>query len=135
MTASLTEYLQYRKDRSDEVFRDAILLAENGSWRSCINRLYYSLFHLVTGLLSLDGITTKTHEGLKTKFLQLYVKTNIIDVAHGKLFSQLMDWRQESDYSVIVDFQKMDVLPLIEQVRNMNEVLIKLIHAKIEPKP
>ena len=132
MTGSLSEYIQYRIDRSEEVFRDAVLLADNGSLRSCINRLYYSLFHLVTGLLTLDGISTKTHDGLKTKFLQLYVKTNIIEVENGKLFTRLLDWRQESDYSAIVNFQDEDVLPLIEKVHNLNELLIKLIHAKME---
>jgi len=132
MTGSLTEYIQYRKDRSEEIFRDAILLAKNGSWKSCINRLYYSVFHLITGLLSIDGISTKTHEGLKTKFLQLYVKTSIIQIESGKLFTRLMDWRQESDYSVIVDFQEEDVLPLIEQVQKLNEDLILLIHSKLD---
>ena len=132
MTGSLTEYIQYRKDRSEELLRDAILLAENGSWRSCINRLYYSVFHLITGLLSIDGISTKTHEGLKTKFLQLYVKTSIIQIESGKLFTRLMDWRQESDYSAIADFQEEDVLPLIEQVQHLNEDLIQLIHSKID---
>lgn len=112
MTGSHTDYIQYRKDRSQEVFQDAKILADNCSWCSCINRLYYSLFHLVTVLLSLDDITTKTHDGLKTKFLQLYVKTKIIRPEYVKVFTRLKDWRQESDYSFIVDFQEEDVIPL-----------------------
>lgn len=130
MTGSLTEYLQYPKDRSEEAFQDAIILANNGSWRSCVNRLYYSAFHLITALLLIDGINPKTHNGLKTKFLQLYVKTDIIGLENGKLFTSLMDWRQESDYSVIVDFLEEDVLPLIDQVQNLNKTLIKLIEEK-----
>jgi uncharacterized protein len=131
MTGSQTDYIQYRINRSAEIFQDAKLLADNRRWRSCINRLYYSTFHLVTALLLLDGINTKSHLGLKTKFLQLYIKKNLIDVTLGKVYSKLIDWRQESDYAAIVDFEESDVLPLIEQVEKLNNILIDQIKAKL----
>jgi len=56
MNNSQAEYIQYRIQRSDEFFKDAQLLAENNRWQSCVNRLYYSSFHLIDALLSLDGI-------------------------------------------------------------------------------
>ena len=71
MTGSQEDYIQYQLDRSAEIFQDAKLLADNKRWRSCVNRLYYSAFHLISALLSLDGINTKSHDGLKTKFLQI----------------------------------------------------------------
>lgn len=132
MTGSQKEYIQYRLDRSSEIFDDAILLANNQRWRSCVNRLYYSSFHLVSALLSLDGVTTKSHDGLKTRFLQLYIKTNIIDVEFGKLYSRMIDWRQESDYSVFVDFEESDVVQLIQKVENFNLVLKNKINSKIQ---
>ncbi len=131
MTNSQADYIRYRLKRSAEIFQDARLLAENERWRSCINRLYYSSFHLISALLSLDGIITKSHDGLKTKFLQLYVKPGLIDVEYGKLFSRLIDWRQESDYSVYVDFNNDDVLPLIEKVDSLNDLIKEQIKSKI----
>ena len=131
MTGSQKDYIQYRIDRSAELFQDAKLLADNKRWRSCVNRLYYSSFHLINGLLSLDGINTKSHDGLKTKFLQIYIKTNAINIEYGKLFSRLIDWRQESDYSVYIDFEENDVLPLIDKVERFNIVLIEKINSKI----
>lgn len=83
MTGSHEDYIQYRLDKSDEIFQDAWLLAENRRWRSCINRLYYSTFHLINALLYLDGINARSHDGLKTKFLQGYVKTQVIDIEYG----------------------------------------------------
>ena len=127
MTGSQNDYILYRIDRSVELFQDAILLAENKRWRSCVNRLYYSSFHLINALLFQEGINVRTHDGLKTKFLQLYVKTNLIDIEFGKLFSRLIDWRQESDYSVYVDFSEDDVLPLIDEVEKFNTILTELI--------
>ncbi len=110
MTGSQQDYIQYRIDRSAELFDDAKLLSDNKRWRSCVNRLYYSSFHLVDAILTLDNISTKTHEGLKTKFLQLYIKTGKFKTEYGKLYSKLIDWRQESDYSVYVDFEDSDVI-------------------------
>jgi len=131
MTGSQDDYIQYRIDRSVEIFEDAKLLADNKRWRSCVNRLYYSSFHLVDTLLTLDNITTKTHEGLKTKFLQLYIKTGEFDVDYGKLYAKLIDWRQESDYSVYVDFEENDVIPLIDKVEKLNKLLLKTIKEKL----
>ncbi len=130
MTGSQNDYIRYRLDRSVELFQDARLLAENKRWRSCVNRLYYSSFHLVNALLFQEGINAKSHDGLKTKFLQLYVKTNLIDIEFGKLYSRLIDWRQESDYSVYVDFGGDDVLPLIDKVEKFNTILTELIKTK-----
>jgi uncharacterized protein len=127
MTSSQSDYIQYRLDRSIELMEDARLLADNKRWRSCVNRLYYSSFHLINALLFNKGITTKSHDGLKTKFLQLYIKTGLVEVKYGKLYSRLIDWRQESDYSVYVDFEEIDVEPLIEKVQEFNEVIIKMI--------
>ncbi|MCK4922825.1 MAG: HEPN domain-containing protein [Bacteroidales bacterium] len=123
MKGARDEYLQYRLERSNELFQDAQLLAENRRWRSCINRLYYSSFHLISGLLFQKDITTKSHDGLKTKFLQLYIKSNLIELEYGKLYSKLIDWRQESDYSVNIEFKEEDVIPLIIKVEKFNQIL------------
>ena len=131
MTGSQKDYIQYRIDRSSEIFGDAKLLADNNRWRSCVNRLYYSSFHLLEALLSLDNISTKSHEGLKTKFFQLYIKTGKISIEFGKLYSKLMDWRQESDYSVYVDFEDTDVLPLIDKIDTFNKILLRIIKEKL----
>lgn len=130
MTGSQEDYINYRIAKSAELFDDAKLLAENNRWHSCVNRLYYSSFHLVDALLTLDNITTKTHEGLKIKFLQLYIKTGKIGVDYGKLYSKLIDWRQESDYSVYVDFKDSDVIPLLDEVEHLNKILLKTINEK-----
>ncbi|MBN1185512.1 MAG: HEPN domain-containing protein [Bacteroidales bacterium] len=127
MTGSQEDYIQYRLDRSEEIFQDAKLLADNKRWRSCINRLYYSSFHLISALLFQNGITPKSHDGLKTKFLQYYIKTGKIDIEYGKLYSRLIDWRQESDYAVYVDFTEEDVIPLINKVEELNKILINHI--------
>lgn len=98
---------------------------------SKILSLLGSSFHLVDALMTLDNITTKTDEGLKTKFFHLYIKSGKIESGYGKLYTKLIDWRQESDYSVFVDFEDNDVLPLIDKVEKLNKLLIQTIMKKL----
>ena len=130
MTSAQENYIKYRIERSSEIFKDAELLATNERWRSCVNRLYYTCFHLVSALLFQDDISTKSHDGLKTKFLQLYIKNNKIEIEYGKLYSRLIDWRQESDYSLYVDFDEKDILPLLDEVGKFNAVIIEIINSR-----
>jgi hypothetical protein len=50
---------------------------------------------------------------------------------YGKRYAKLTDWRQESDYSVFVDFEDNDVIPLIDKVENLNKLLLKTINEKL----
>ncbi len=55
MTGDLKDYIAYRIARSDSTFKDALIMAENKSWNSCVNRLYYSCFYFVSALLIQKG--------------------------------------------------------------------------------
>lgn len=126
MKGSREDYIRYRSLKSDEAFEDARLLIENGRWNASVNRLYYSSFYLVSALLFQNKITTQTHNGVKTNFFLHFVKTDKISKDLGKLYSSLFDWRQESDYADFIDFDSDTVSPLLNKVRELND-LIKLL--------
>jgi uncharacterized protein len=127
MTSAEKDYIDYRIAKSQETFEDAELLATNQRWNSCINRLYYSCFYLVSALLYKNEIKSETHNGTKVQFNLHFIKTNKLSIEFGKLYSNLFDWRQESDYADFIDFDKETVFPLIEQVSRLNEAIIELI--------
>ena len=118
------DYIEYRILKSIEDFDDAKLLANNQRWNSCVNRLYYSSFYLVTALLYKNNIKCETHNGAKTQFNFHYIKSAIVNVSYGKLYSSLFDWRQESDYADFIDFDEETVTPLIKQVEELNQLLV-----------
>jgi len=62
-----SDYIDYRISKSKEIFQDALLLSENGRWNSCVNRLYYSSYYLVTALLYNNNIKATTHNGVKLR--------------------------------------------------------------------
>jgi uncharacterized protein (UPF0332 family) len=121
------DYIRYRISKSDETYSDAILLANNKRWGSCINRLYYSTFYLASALLYKNNIKAETHNGIKTQFFLNFIKTGKIDKESGKLYSHLFDWRQETDYADFIEFDEETVKPVIEDVKRLNEKIKNLI--------
>lgn len=127
MQGTKEDYINYRLIKSKEVFDDAKLLANNQRWNSCMNRLYYSTFYLVSALLYKNDFKSETHNGAKTQFNLHFIKSGLINVSYGKLYANLFDWRQESDYADFIDFDKETVSPLIGQVEELNNLLIGFI--------
>ena len=122
------DYINYRITRAEEALKDAKTLAEIESWNSCVNRLYYACFYVVSALLLDLDIQPKTHKGIKINFLKHFIKSGKIDKYFGKLYSDLNDWRGEGDYADFIDFDKEMVLPLIPET----EKFIKKINNKIK---
>ena len=127
MTGSKEDYINYRIKKSSEIYNDALLLAQNQRWNSCINRLYYSSYYLVSALLYKRGIKAETHNGTKTQFFLNFIKNGPMDNSFGRLYAHLFDWRQETDYADFIDFEEKTVLPLLEQVKLLNGELHELI--------
>ncbi len=127
MSGTKQDYINYRVLKSNEVFEDVILLANNQRWNSCVNRLNYSSFYLVSALLYKHDIKSETHNGVKTQFNLHFIKTGEFDIKFGKLYSSLFSWRQESDYADFIDFDRETVVPLIDQVMEMNNKLSEIL--------
>jgi hypothetical protein len=127
MNGSREDYINYRVIKSDETYNDALLFANNQRWNSCMNRLYYSSFYLDSALLYKHNIKTDTHNGIKSQFNFHFVKTGIVNLEFAKLYANLFDWRQESDYADFIDFEAETVEPFLHLAASFNEALKKLI--------
>ena len=117
------EYVNYRFHRAEESYEEALILAKEERWNAAINRLYYACFYAVISLLIKNNISTQTHDGARTQFGLIFVKTGIIDKESGKLFSKLFDYRQKGDYGDLFDYDEELTKPLINKV---NEFLIEI---------
>lgn len=134
MSEKQQDYINYRVEKSTEIYRDAVLLAEHERWNSCINRLYYSSFYLVSALLYQRAIKAETHKETKTQFNMHFVKKGLINKEYGKLYSHLFDWRQETDYADFVEFDQKTVIPLLDQVKAFNDEIKRLMETDPEGK-
>jgi uncharacterized protein (UPF0332 family) len=50
-----------------------------GYWNTAINRMYYACFYAVSALLTKYDIEVNSHNGLRQKFGEHYVKTGIFE--------------------------------------------------------
>ncbi len=121
-------YIRYRIERAFDTYEVAILLYNNLKWNSAINRLYYSCFYAVSALLFKEGINAKSHSGIKSMFYLNFIKTKIIDVEFGKLYSDLFDWRQKGDYGDFFDFNKSDVESVLIPTKNFINKIREIIN-------
>ncbi len=90
MTGTIEDYINYRISKSQETFDDAILLATNKRWNSCINRLYYSSYYLASALLFMHNIKAETHNGVKSQLFLTFVKNELLPKEYGRLYSHLL---------------------------------------------
>ncbi len=129
MSGTYSDYIEYRINKSKETLADAILLSENERWNSAVNRLYYSAFYLVSALIHQKGNRAESHNGTKTQFNLHFIKSGLISLEHGKLYANLFDWRQESDYADFIDFEREFVNELIPEVQIFNTEILKLLNS------
>jgi hypothetical protein len=119
------DYINYRFQRANEAYEEALILARESRWNAVVNRLYYACFYAVIALLLKNEIESQTHDGARTQFGLNFVKNGIIDKEHGKLFSKLFDYRQKGDYGDMFDFDAEITEPLIEKVKYFIEEIKK----------
>ena len=127
MSYQKEDLIKYRIEKALTTLKEAKSLAEKGFWGGAANRLYYSCFYAVIALLAKDDISARTHNGVRSEFFRLYIKTNILDKSTGSLYSNLMSKRQENDYADFQEFKKEDIQPLINQVEDFIDIIQALI--------
>jgi uncharacterized protein (UPF0332 family) len=62
-----------------------------------VNRSYYATFHGATAILEKKGIKTKKHAGTNHQFGLEYVINGDFDNQIAKIFSEIEDFRENSD--------------------------------------
>ncbi|MBS1486690.1 MAG: HEPN domain-containing protein [Bacteroidetes bacterium] len=127
MNSPLHEFINYRIEKSEQAYADAKLLAQNERWNACVNRLYYSIYYIVSALALKENIITQTYSGLKSQFNLHFVKTGKVSIEFGKLYSDLFDSRQKGDYGDMYDFDKEAIDELITPVGNFIKTIKQLI--------
>ncbi|MCA1670627.1 MAG: HEPN domain-containing protein [Thermomicrobia bacterium] len=104
-------------ERARQSLADAEMLAQAGSWNSCVNRLYYACFYATSALIERDGATVKKHTGVRSFLNQCYVRTARIEQGLGDFYNGLFDTRLDGDYEDLIAFEDEKVRPLIVEAR------------------
>jgi uncharacterized protein (UPF0332 family) len=127
MSYQKEDLIKYRLEKSAITFNEAKSLAQSEFWGGCANRLYYSCFYCVLALLAKYDITASTHNGVRTEFFRLFIKTGILDKKYSSIYTDLMSKRQESDYDDFLEFSQVEILPLLNDVEIFLHAIQELI--------
>ena len=114
-------------DKAADSLREAELLLRAEHAQGTINRLYYACFQGVTALLIRDGISSKSHKGVKAKFGEHYVRTGRVTVKHNATLTELFKLRLQADYAADADFDLADAQRLLESTREFLVTIRSLI--------
>lgn len=117
-------------DRAFSSFASAEILYKSGQYNDAVSRLYYALFHTIKALLLSGGIEPKSHEGALTLFTKHFVKPGIFTTTDSHIFSRLMKYRIEADYSPSYLFTKEDY----EEFKTDYDSLLKKIRSFLKTK-
>lgn len=123
------DIVAYRLRKANQLLHDVDVLIENELWNSTINRMYYACFHAVSALLIKNGIQVKTHMGVRQAFGLHFVKTGLISLELGRVFSRIYDKRQSSDYDDFIEFTKEEVEKLYPQIKAFVLDVEKLVNS------
>ncbi len=121
------DLVDYRLNKSRDVFCEAKDVAELGHWNLTVNRLYYSVFHACSALLLSRDYSARTHNGVIKMMMLEFVKNNILLQEDGELISSLFNMRHTGDYDDFFDWKEEQVKPLIAKVEMLLEKLYNLV--------
>ena len=93
------ELANYRLSLAEETYRNAKMCFDNGFYRDCINRSYYTVFYGVRAILALENTDFKRHKDVVAYFNKEYVATGKFPREMGKRLARLKMKREESDYN------------------------------------
>jgi uncharacterized protein (UPF0332 family) len=121
------DLIKFRVSRSLETLIEADTMIKNGFWNAAVNRIYYSCYYVVSGLLLKKSIETNSHKGLRQMFGLHFVQTGAVSKDDGRFFSDLYDRRQTGDYEDFVLYEKETVINLFNQAKDFIDRIVKLI--------
>ena len=114
-------------EKSDRNLQQAIVNAQLGFWDLVANRLYYSIFHIVTAMLLKDGIKVHSHKGTSSQFGKYYVLTGKFAREDGILYSRLQTMREKADYQNVFSLDDAVGNNLVSQARELQEKIKKFL--------
>ena len=83
---------------AEQCLESAELLIDEDFLLGAVNRAYYAIFDCARALLYEQGISPKTHQGVHTKFSELFIVSGLFESRFNDMLSIVAQMRQSADY-------------------------------------
>lgn len=81
----------------------------------------------MSALLLVRGLSATKHSGVRSLFNRTYVKTGRFPKDEAKIFNDLFERRQESDYADFVAFEENQVRPWLARAQRFLDAVSALV--------
>lgn len=126
---SRKELIAYRLEKSKQAMRQAEIMAEHEMYDNAVTRLYYACFYVASALMIKNHIECGSHRGIKTMLALKFVKTGLLDPKFVRIFSELLNGRQLSDYEDFFYQNQESYIKYKEDANEFIRTLSKMIEA------
>ncbi len=89
------------------------------------NRAYYACYYCMVSLLYTKEVYPKTHQGIRAKFSELFIKPGIFPLTLSDSLTLLFDSRQEADYDLDADITLEEALNLVNKAKEFTKLTEK----------
>jgi len=109
---------------------DSFFLIDNKKFNAAVNRIYYSVFYILSALALKYDYETSKHSQLLGWFNKNFIANKSIDIQFGKTAMKLFDLRTKADYDDFIIFKNEQVQKMYEEAKIFIEKIIKFINEK-----
>lgn len=109
-------------EKAGDAIDNAIYNLKGGFFAATANRAYYAGYYCIIALLYSQNVYSKTHQGARAKFSELFIKTAIFPIETSDSITMLFDYRQEADYDLDEDITYQEAEHLIDKANEMYQL-------------
>lgn len=120
----MKEQIDRYLERAAHALESADLLLKHEYELALANRAYYAVFYCISAMLLSRDIVVKSHEGARSKFHELFVKTRQFDPEVSKLVARVAEARQSADYNMDVDITEEQAHELLSDARHFYDLTL-----------
>lgn len=95
--------MRYRIDNAQSTLAEVNVHIQNRFYNTAANRMYYACYYAASALLIANGVTTKSHDGVKQMFGLHFIKTCVLPRHLSSIYSTLFKRRLSGDYDDMFD--------------------------------
>lgn len=99
------------------------------------NRSYYTCYYCMTAMLYTQNTYAKTHQGIRSTFSELFIKTGLLPIDAADTITLLFDYRQEADYDLDADINVEEATKLVERAAEFLQLAKAYVESLTQDNP
>lgn len=130
MEGSLEDLAKYRYSLALEDLESAKNLLKEDDLRLALNRSYYSIFHAMRAVNTLDEFDSSRHSSVIAHFNKEHVKNGDFPKEIAKMITGAMEIRQKADYEDFYIASRKDAENQVKSAENFAELVKQYLVSK-----